>query len=264
MADNALTKKLGPQPRWAWVAEGLAAFLLYRFYKARRASSGLTSLTATPLTGGSTIPAGQSSGSSASGTPAYSTLSAWITAALAEVATTPGYSNTAALNDLTSWLNGSCVSAAGFTAIGNAIMSIGLPPGFSTPPTLSVCPSSGSSNSGQTPTNPPPPPAAPTANPISPTAPPLGSLTSQVIGNVVSVFQQGTGWVYVTDRGYVYNSPGSNYYGGTDGGAVGGAIAAHIVEAYAITSGPNAGGYTLVASNGDTYNFGPNANYSPL
>lgn len=263
MADNFLTKKLGPQPRWAWGAEAVGGFLLFRFIRARRSSSsGLQSLTATPLTGGSTIPPG--GGTTTTQAPTYSTLAQWITAALGEVSTTPGYSNTAALNDLTSWLNGSCVSAAGFTAIGNAIMSIGLPPGFSTPPTLTVCPSTGSSNNNGSNPPPPPPPSSPTPAPVPPTAPPLGSLTAQVIGNVVSVFQQGTGWVYVTDKGYVYNSPGSNYYGGTDNGAVGGSIASHIVEAYAITTGPNAGGYTLVASNGDTYNFGPNANYAPL
>jgi hypothetical protein len=263
---NVLTKKLGPQPRWAWAAEFVGGFLLFRYIRARQnANSGLAQFTATPLTGGNTIPtaAGAFGGPTSGAAPTYSTLSAWITAALGQVSTVPGYSNTSALNDLTAWLNGGCVSAAGFNFIGNFIASGGLPPGFSTPPTLSVCPSTGTQSGGGSTAPPPPPPASPTPAPV-PTPPSLGSLTNNVLGNVVSMFQSGSGWVWVTDSGYVYASPGAGYYGGTDAGAVGGPIASKIVNAFAITSGPNAGGYTLVASNGDTYNFGPNANYSPL
>jgi hypothetical protein len=166
MAENAFTKKLGPQPRWLWAAEGIGAFLVYRYIKARRAaaSSGLTTLTATPLTGGSTIPTdvGQPTATG----PTYSTLAQWEEAALAAIPGA-GYSATSALNDLSSWLNGSCVSAAGYNAIGNFIQTNGLPPGFSTAlPTLSVCPSSSGSSSGS---NPSPPPTPPPSKPTLPT-----------------------------------------------------------------------------------------------
>jgi hypothetical protein len=161
---NALTKKLGPQPRWVWGAELVGAFVLYRYIKARRAaSSGLTTITATPLTGGSTIPT-DVGGPTQTG-PTFSSLAQWEQAALGSMPGV-GYSPTQALNDLGAWLNGSCVSAAGYTAIGNAIATQGLPPGFSTAlPTLSVC-------SASSPAAPPPAPQQQTA-----TLPPLDAST---------------------------------------------------------------------------------------
>jgi hypothetical protein len=259
MAENFLKKKLGPQPAWLWGLEGLFGFFVYRYIRHRQSAqlSGVTSATATPIAGG-TIPS--SSGQSTSGPPGFSTLAQWEEAALSSIVS-PSYGAAPAFNDLSAWLNGNCVTQAGYNAIGQFLISGGLPPGYSIPPALTVCAA------------PPPPPApatAPNPNPWGLTAadfapktssngapPALGSIVSNVLGNVVSVFPLGTGWVYVTDRGYVYNAGGSPYWGGTEDGTIGGPIASHIVNAIPITSGPNAGGYSLIASNGDTYNFGP-------
>jgi hypothetical protein len=81
-----------------------------------------------------------------------------------------------------------------------------------------------------------------------------------IIGDVVSVFQDGLGWTYVTNKGYVYNTGGSNYYGGTNGGEIGGVPGSNIVSAVPITSGPDAGGYVLYNAQGQTYKFGPTQN----
>lgn len=164
MAENVLTKKLGPQPRWAWAVEGFASLYLVAWYRRRKAaaSTGLSTVTATPLTGGDTIPTDV--GGSLTTGPTYSSLASWVAAAIGQI-TGPGYNASQAYNDLTAWMNGSCVSAAGYTAIGNFIDTNGLPPGYSTSlPTLSVCQSASTGTTTTTTTSTPVTPTLPSIN----------------------------------------------------------------------------------------------------
>lgn len=136
--------KKGGKKRSPWVyagvgVGGLAVIYLYKRYKAN--SSAVAANTAAGLVGGTTIPAA-STGTLSTASP-LTTFALWEQAAIAAM-TSSTYSASQALNDIGSWINGTCVSQAGFTAIGNFIETGGLPPGFSTGlPSLSVCPSTG-------------------------------------------------------------------------------------------------------------------------
>ena len=119
----------------------LLAWYLYRRMQASNAASAAQQ--STGLVGGNTVPSGQSQGSSS--LPSFSSFSQWEQAALSSM-TGPGYSASQALNDLVGWVSGQCVSKQGYTSIGNAIATQGLPPGFGTSlPPLTVCSSSTSS-----------------------------------------------------------------------------------------------------------------------
>lgn len=141
---NPLTKKAGPLPVWGWAAVGGGLWLALRFISSRRAASSAAAGSA--LSGGTTIPAGQGQGN-AGGLPTFSSTGAWEQAAIAAMAN--GQLNPAdALNGLTDWLNGQCVTAAQYSGISSIIETVGLPPGYGTGiPALSVC---GSATSGGT------------------------------------------------------------------------------------------------------------------
>jgi hypothetical protein len=139
MALN-LDEKLGPLSRKAWIGVGLATGIVYYLYKRHESASSASSADA--LEGGDTVPT-DTSGSTSSTANSFSTIGAWEAAAIAAM-TGPGYSSAQALNDLTSWLAGQCVSAAGYNAISSIIgnASVGLPPGYNSLPAITVCPSS--------------------------------------------------------------------------------------------------------------------------
>lgn len=119
-------------------AVGGAAFLVYRYIKGRSAGAS------TALTGGTTIPAGGTT-TSTSATPA--TLAAWQQQAL-QYGTNPFDM----LNAITNWLAGNCVDQSGYSGLTQAVQQLGLPPGLTTFPVLTVCangnPAGSSSGSG--------------------------------------------------------------------------------------------------------------------
>jgi hypothetical protein len=150
---KGISKRVGPLPYWGWAAVGAGTFVLYRYLRAR--SSANAALVASGTTGGTTIPGdlAAAGGAVATGAGSFASQGAWEQAMLTYL-TGNGISPTAAYAGLTSWLDGNCVSSTLYNGISAALTSssVGLPPGFSNPPVLSVCPTS---------PNPPPPPPPP-------------------------------------------------------------------------------------------------------
>jgi hypothetical protein len=150
-----LKKKYGPLSAlgWAGVVGGLGVvYYLYRRYQADEAANAAAASAATPAGVGSTVPGSEAVTGSEGASPVWSSLEQWEGAAIAAMtAAVPGYSSAAAFNDVTDWINGSCVSSQGYSAISAAISNstVGLPPGVNAPP-LTVCSTatSGSSASG--------------------------------------------------------------------------------------------------------------------
>lgn len=133
-------RPLGLSPAtWALiVGGGLSVVYIYERRRAAASASASTGSTA-----GDTIPSSGLTGGSVTdegtGTSAPNTLAEWIQSGISS-STGANYSGAQVLNDLNQWLAGGCVSSAGATAIPNLVETLGLPPGFSTVPTLSVCP----------------------------------------------------------------------------------------------------------------------------
>jgi hypothetical protein len=124
---------------------GVALGALGIFWYVRKKSAAAAAAV-TGTTDGQTTPG---SGSSAATVTAPTTLSAWIDDALGGANTTATYSNSDLLNDINDWLSGSCVSSQGYTTIGNLVTTLGVPPGYGSTPTLTVC--TGSTVSGTLP-----------------------------------------------------------------------------------------------------------------
>src|SRR5580698_8280625 len=141
------TKKKGEVfglPWWGWVAAlggAVVVYVLYKRHEANVAAADQTASTAT--TGGSTIPDGQPVTTTAA---TYDTLESWEAAALSAM-TGNGLNAADALNGITDWLNGSCVDQSQYSGLSSILETVGLPPGFSSLPTLSVCTSSSTSTS---------------------------------------------------------------------------------------------------------------------
>jgi len=113
-----------------------------------------------------------------------------------------------ALNAITAWLNGNCVTQAGYNALQAVITSDGLPPGFtgSQVPSLSVCAST------TTTTTPPPSTTPPPATTPPPTLG-IGGNVSQTVADfsneIAAIGRGGAGGGYVTTG---FSSPVSSYY----------------------------------------------------
>jgi hypothetical protein len=140
MADAPATKKKKGSGKkflglgaMTWGIVGVGAVGLWYFI--RKYEADKTAAAATGTTDGQTTP-GSSTGTTTAALP--TTLSAWYNDVLAAL-TTGTYTSSDLLNDLNSWFSGQCVSAQGYTAIGQAVSEFGVPPGYSTTPTLSVC-----------------------------------------------------------------------------------------------------------------------------
>jgi hypothetical protein len=145
---KGLSKKVGPLPVWGWGAAGVSSLLIVRYLRAR--SSANASVAANGTTGDTLTPSEESAlaalegaGTTSSATssfPNFSSTAQWFEAGL-EFLTGNGVDAGDAYNGLNAYLNGNCVSQAAYTAISQmlASTSVGLPPGFSAPPTLSVC-----------------------------------------------------------------------------------------------------------------------------
>ena len=175
MADAAkkgtgkgLTKKVGPLPVWGYAAAGAGGFLIYRYLKARSAAAASTAASGT--TGGTTIPNDLGLEGTQSTQASFSTVAAWETALL-DYLTGNGMDPADAFTAAQAYLGGTCVSQAAYNGLASAFISpnVGLPPGFTSPPALSVCaatqqtptPSGGSA----APSNPNPPASTASALP---------------------------------------------------------------------------------------------------
>lgn len=262
---KGITKRVGPLPVWGYGAVGVGAFLIFRLLKSR-SKGGTASAANIPLSGGIGIPAGQSG----VGPQTFASFGGWQQAAIAAMA--GGVLSPAdALNGLTSWINGQCVTAGQYNGISSIITTVGLPPGFSSVPTLSVCPAP---TAAAAPAAAAPAaaasaaPAAPAA-PVNPGNPPnlsqtlIAAMTANgehlVSGPVWdSVANE---WLYLTQKGGVYTidptgANGSQFYGSGLSSSLGGAFSGR--TARGITANPN-GGYTITDSLGSNYTFGPGA-----
>jgi hypothetical protein len=135
--------KLGPLPYWGWALVGGGTFLTYRFLRARSAASAAAGTSAAQgLTGGTLIPndIGLPSGT-ANAQATFSTVAGWQEALL-QFLTGNGMSPGDAFSAAEGYLGGTCVSQAAYNGLAAAFISpnVGLPPGFTSPPPLSVCP----------------------------------------------------------------------------------------------------------------------------
>jgi hypothetical protein len=249
-------------PWWGWglaIAGAVGAYILYKRHVEDEASAATGT---TDENTGEPVDTGASSSTTSPTVPTFSTFAEWEQAAIAAM-TSGNYSSANALNDLSAWTSGGCVSAAGYTAIGGILETVGLPPGFSSVPTLSVCPDA----SPTTPKVPVPNPTVKGTTTTPDVAPTLSASVRAAMSNngesiVDTAYDSATKtWLYLTNKGGVYavNSQGSTtgatFYGSylglpakdTEG-------AARTFEKLLVNSN---GTYTLVDTQGQTYTFGP-------
>lgn len=181
-AGKGLKKKVGPLSVGGWLASvggALGLFILIKRYQAAKASAGAAAgggMGSGILTGGGIIPPGTAGTLPGGGTGApFSSYSAWLQAAIAQMTSSSGIDSGQALDAITTWLGGGCVTQAGYQAITSVIgtTNIGLPPGWGTAiPALSVC------GTPTTTGGPPPPTPTPTPTPAAPPA--LPQLNAQL------------------------------------------------------------------------------------
>ena len=261
-AKTGIGKKVGPLPVWGYGAVGVGAFLVFRLLRSRK-SSGTT--TATPLSGGIGIPGGQVAGN-VSGLPVFSSFSSWEQAAISAMA--GGQLDPAtALNGLTSWINGQCVTQNQYAGISSIIETVGLPPGFSSVPTLSVCAPPGATSGGGAGNGNPGTSTSASSTTANPGGPP--NLAQSLVAAMTANGEQLVGspawdsvaneWLYLTNKGGVYavapgGANGSQFYGSGLSPSLGGAFAGR--TASGIIANPN-GGYTITDTAGEHYTFGP-------
>jgi hypothetical protein len=242
-------KFLGLSPlTWGAIVGGAGAIYLY---VAKKKSSATAASTGT--SDGQTTPyAVETTGASGP-----STLPEWISAALGSI-TNGGYSPTQALNDINSWLGGSCVSAAGYTALGGIVETLGLPPGYSTVPTLSVCQSAaGTTTTGTSTTTSTTTPNAPVNPGLNPSLKALLTTNNETI--VDTAYDAATStWLYLTNIGGIYTETPSGATGGVFYNSYPGLPAGDRQGGKRtfnkITANPN-GSYTITDTAGETYTF---------
>lgn len=201
---------------WALVGGGaLALFFGYRFLHNRSASS--SGAGATALSGGSSIPTAVTLPGTTTTKP--TTFTAWITRALALV-TTHTYNNAAAYSDITRWLDGQCVSAAGYNAISTILGSLGTPPNGAHPGTITVCgkttgtggtTTGGSSGSGGSSAS----GTGGTSTPAPTTTPSKNTTVSAILGKTINQAVLAGRTFYVLGSGSGVNYTGWNVLPGT-------------------------------------------------
>lgn len=137
---KGLKKKYGPLPVWGWGMAAVGTYVFYRYLKSRSAASA--SSLASGLTGGTTIPSAGTGPTPTvpGGAGTFATTAAWEQALLTFL-TGNGLTPAEAYAAVTAFLAGNCVSQAAYNGISAALTSssVGLPPGFEAPPTLTVC-----------------------------------------------------------------------------------------------------------------------------
>jgi hypothetical protein len=266
---GALSKKAGPLPRWAWFAVAVGVGGVYILYKRHEASSAANSADA--LSGSTAVPTtgnGQGVTTTTGTGPSFSDFGSWEAAALSVMGQN-GIGGADALNAITNWINGACVSAAAYQALSQVITNsgVGLPPGFGTSlPSLSVCPSSSTP-----PTSPSSPAPAPTPTPKAPALPAsvaaaMAHNNEHLVGAPQWDPKYGT-WLFLTNKGGIYavNQKGQ----GTGAGFFGSIFSLpdhfanwvngsgqYIRQAASLTVEPN-GGYIITDTAGEKYDFHP-------
>lgn len=145
MADAPAKKKGGKkvlgQSYLAWGLElggAVVAYILWKRYSAGQAAAALDAQTAGGGNGAGNV---GGTTTSTSGQQSFTSLASWEQAAMSLMSSS-ALKPADALNALTDWLGGSCVDQTAYTALGNAVSTLGIPPGFGYGvPKLSVCPS---------------------------------------------------------------------------------------------------------------------------
>ena len=264
-----LSKKYGPLTGKGWLLTGAGLFGVYYIYRRIHGASGSSAGSSTALTGGTTIP----TGNSVTNPSPASTFQQSVDQGLSAL-TGSGLSPTDAYNAIQNWINGVCLTTTQYSALGSYINSAGTPPGYSSSlPPLTVCGNSGStsgtgstssagSGSGNTTTS-SGPPGAPPGLPSS-LASAMLSNGEHIVGQAWDPVYQD--WVYLTNKGGIYNL---NATGGQGNGFMGSifnlpnnhanwfnAAGQQIRQAERITVNPD-GSYTITDTNGETYNFTP-------
>lgn len=276
---SGLGHKLGPLPVWGWVVVAVGAYLLYHYLKNRNASNTATAAdgtvngtdNASSLLGteGATVNGagqivdtatgsilGSASGGTSTSAADTTTPEGWLSAAQ-QALYSLGYDSGTADQALMDYVSGTPLNPTEYGIVESAFKTIGAAPSTLGLPQLQAAAVTSAPAATQ--------PAAVGSSPPGDAPPSASSIFGKMIGSVIAVIPTGgtnslaSGWTYVTNQGYVYNYQ-SPYFGGTNGGAIGGAVAGNIVDAVPITTGPNAGGYSLINAAGQTYNFGPAAN----
>lgn len=269
---KGLKRRLGPLSMGGWLLSlggAGALFILFKRYEAgRNAAAAGGGTGAGVLTGGGTIPAGGVGGSA--GNPPFSDYGAWLTAAVAQIASGGGVDSGQALDGIQTWLGGGCVSQRVYNAITQSVISntsIGLPPGWGTSiPPLTVC-------AAAAPPPPPPPPPAPAPSApaaAAPAPPPVfgglsGALSSQLTNNGESVAS--VQWdrvlnefIVLTNKGGIYNvnaqgqPSGGTFYGSYLGLPAQDRQGTRTFNQLRINAD---GTYTAIATTGESYTFDP-------
>lgn len=266
MAETAKPKgKLKP---WQYAAVLGGAVVVYVVYQ--RAKNTAATTAASGTSDANTVPGGNTTTTSTDSTSAAlpATLEAWIQAVISGTSGA-NYSPSQSLNDVESWLSGQCVSAQGFSAIGSAIETLGLPPGYNTGVSpLSVCPdTTAPATTTSVADTSAPSPAAPSNTPAVPAlSTALQAALAQNNETIVDAIynQYSNTFDYLTNKGGIYtqggpgaSNPGGTFYGSYLGLA--GQQGNNPGQFEKLTALPN-GGYTLLDTAGQTYNFGPNVN----
>jgi hypothetical protein len=255
---HGLTKKVGPLPVWGWAVVIVGAYLLYHYLHNRSSSAASTVIPDSGANPSNALVGGDSGTSTTStGSTGTATAADWIFNAQ-QYLLALGYDQSSIDTAFQDWTSGNPLTSTDVGILDSAVNGNGAPPAGLPVITLGTSGSTATAGTTAASTG-----GAGVSSPTEATPPALPSVLpagTNIIGDVVSIFADGAGWTYVTNKGYVYNTGGSNYYGGTNGGEIGGIPGSNIVNAEPITSGPDTGGYVLYNAAGQTYKFGPTQN----
>ena len=134
ITPDFLQRRFGPLSFLGWVGVLAGGGLVYYLYSRYAASAATTAATTTSSPISSTGATSGSGTTSLAGT--FADTQSWLAAAVSAM-TANGLDGADAYNTGQSFINGTCVSSAGYQALSSIMTSIGAPPGVSS--TLSVC-----------------------------------------------------------------------------------------------------------------------------
>jgi hypothetical protein len=262
---KGLKRPLGPLTLGGWLLAGggaVVVWILWRRYEADKAANAAAGGGTGPglLTGaGGTIPT-PGAGTVTGNVAPFSSYSDWLQATVDQIVSGGGIDAGQALDAITTWLGGGCVSKSQYSAISNVLSStsIGLPPGWGTSiPPLTVCSTATSgSGSGTVPTTPSTPaPAPPTVTGSNENASLTNALIAEMTTNgehvIDEVFQPTNNTMYyLTNKGGIY-TVGNGFYGSVF------SLGSEFVGTPVKVTLNSMGGYTIWNQYGQSYNFGP-------
>lgn len=142
-AGSFFKRKIGPLSPLGWLGVGAATGAVYYIYEKYEAKAAATAATAGAATSAAPIDTGSTSGSSGSSsttaTPAPTDVGSWLEAIVTGLSG-QGINGADAYNAGLAWINGNCVSAQMYSALGGILSTVGPPPGYGAySPPLSVC-----------------------------------------------------------------------------------------------------------------------------